>query len=155
MEIGAAELIEGMIDIYPNPTAAKAGGRYRLGQSFLGMNLSTEEMMRSLKNLEIDAKLVSEHSIELISPPHRTDINIKEDIAEEVVRIYGYEKIPSTLNSASSYVSPKNEWFAFKTRVRKILASLGGYEVLTYTFTAYDKIKAFDETTQKKMWLKS
>ncbi|MGI6349085.1 MAG: phenylalanine--tRNA ligase subunit beta [Eubacteriaceae bacterium] len=151
MEIGAAELIEGMIDIYPNPTAAK-----KLVvdtdwvNRFLGMNLLTEEMMRSLKSLEIDAKLVSEHSIELISPLHRTDINIKEDIAEEIVRIYGYEKIPSTLNSASSYVSPKNEGFAFKTRVRKILASLGGYEVLTYTFTAYDKIKAFDETTQKE-----
>ncbi len=146
MEIGAAELIEGVIDIYPNPVGVKKLTVDTAWiNSFLGMNLSVEEMVRSLKSLEMDVVLAKGDRLEIIPPLYRTDINIKEDIAEEVVRIYGYEKIPSTLNSASSYVSPKNERYAFKTRIRSLLASLGGYEVLTYTFTSYDKLKAFEE----------
>lgn len=151
MEIGAAELIEGMIDIYPDPQPVRSFSvDSHWINRFLGMNLSTEEMLRSLNSLEIGTKLSENGLIEVTPPPYRTDLNIKEDIAEEVIRIYGYEKIPSTLNSASSYVSAENEYFAFKTRMRNILASLGGYEVLTYTFTALEKIKTFDETTEEK-----
>ncbi|NMC55633.1 MAG: phenylalanine--tRNA ligase subunit beta, partial [Eubacteriaceae bacterium] len=88
--------------------------------------------------------------ITVISPSYRTDINIKEDIAEEIARIYGYEKMPSTLNNASSYVSPVNQYFKFKTEIKNIMASMGAFESLTYTFTSYDNIKKLNMGYKKE-----
>jgi phenylalanyl-tRNA synthetase beta chain len=97
-------------------------------------------MILSLKSLGMEYNEIND-IIEVTSPIYRTDINIKEDVAEEIVRIYGYEKIPSTLNNASIFVSPKNEKFELKTNIRYLFSSIGAFETLTYTFTSYQNIR--------------
>ncbi len=150
IQIGACELIEGIIDIYP---AAAKPVKITVDSSwvnrFLGMKIPLDDMLLSLKSLGIEYS-EKDGIINVISPMYRTDINIKEDVAEEIARIYGYEKIPSTLNNASSYVSPVNQYFKFKTEIKNIMASMGAFESLTYTFTSYDNIKKLNMGYKKE-----
>ncbi len=141
IDIGAAELIEGIIDIYPEPIMTKTiSVDSKWVNKFLGMNIPRKDMILSLKSLGMEYNEIND-IIEVTSPIYRTDINIKEDVAEEIVRIYGYEKIPSTLNNASIFVSPKNEKFELKTNIRYLFSSIGAFETLTYTFTSYQNIR--------------
>jgi phenylalanyl-tRNA synthetase beta chain len=149
INIEAAELIEGIIDIYPKPVMPKTiSVDSKWVNKFLGMNIPLKDMIRSLKSLGMTCDVINK-IIQVTSPVYRTDINIKEDIAEEIVRIYGYEKIPSTLNNASIFVSPKNEKFELKTNIRYLMASIGAYEALTYTFTSYQNIVKLNSELNK------
>jgi phenylalanyl-tRNA synthetase beta chain len=69
-------------------------------------------------------------------PRFRSDIEIKEDVAEEVARMYGYDKIPQTLMHASNFISEPNKDYEAKQAIKEILIGLGGFEVLTYAFTS-------------------
>lgn len=150
IQIGACELIEGIIDIYPYPAKpAKITVDAVWVNKFLGMEIPLADMLLSLKSLGIEYS-EKDGIITVVSPGYRTDINIKEDIAEEIARIYGYEKMPSTLNNASSYVSPVNQYFKFKTEIKNIMASMGAFESLTYTFTSYDNIKKLNMGYKKE-----
>lgn len=149
IKIDAAELIEGIIDIYPEPIMPKKiAVNSQWVNNFLGMDIPLKDMLRSLNSLGIDCSVMNE-TIEVISPKYRTDLNIKEDIAEEIVRIYGYEKIPSTLNNASVFVSPTNEKFELKTNIRYLMSSIGAFESLTYTFTSYQNISKLNPELKK------
>jgi len=143
VETGACELIEGIIDIYPGaemPVTITVDSKWV--NKFLGMQIPLCDMLKALKSLGIEYS-EKDGIIEVTSPLYRTDINIKEDVAEEIARIYGYDKMPSTLNNASSYVSPVNEYFKFKTDIKYIMASLGAFECLTFTFTSFETIKKY------------
>lgn len=149
IKIDAAELIEGIIDIYPEPIMPKKiAVNSQWVNNFLGMDIPLKDMLRSLNSLGIDCSVMNE-TIEVISPKYRTDLNIKEDIAEEIVRIYGYEKIPSTLNNASVFVSPTNEKFELKTNIRYLMSYIGAFESLTYTFTSYQNISKLNPELKK------
>ncbi len=66
-------------------------------------------------------------------PPHRLDLNIKEDLADEVARLYGYDQIPTRILKAE--VPIKRELiFDLTNQVRAKLASDGYSEVYSYTF---------------------
>ena len=72
--------------------------------------------------------------LNLTAPLWRTDIHIKEDIIEEVGRLLGYDNITPVLPLHGT--AEKNPNLALKTKVRDILASFGGNEVLTYSFVS-------------------
>ena len=62
--------------------------------ALLGTNLSSEQMLDYLANVEL---AYDEESNEIIAPTFRHDIFRTADIAEEVARFYGYDNIPTTL----------------------------------------------------------
>lgn len=62
----------------------------------LGMSLTTEEIKESLSKLGLKATAKGER-LEVSIPSRRDDLKIKEDITEEVARIYGYDALPSSL----------------------------------------------------------
>lgn len=75
---------------------------------FVGINLKDEEILRILELLEIDVEKKDNFYIAK-APTHRQDISIEEDIAEEVTRIYGYDKVPSQLPSLFKFVTENHE----------------------------------------------
>ena len=74
---------------------------------FLGISLTREEMVESLRPLEIAVV-----GNECIVPSYRADLEQKADIAEEVARMYGYNKIPTTAlrGSAEAIVTPEQDF---------------------------------------------
>jgi phenylalanyl-tRNA synthetase beta chain len=97
IKLGAGEVMEGTIDVYPDrliPHTMKVDSKWI--NNFLGTELKKEDMKNYLNRLDMSTE-VSEDSLIINVPTFRGDINIKEDIAEEVARIYGYANIPTTV----------------------------------------------------------
>ena len=104
---------------------------------FLDLSLSEEEMRAILSKLgcQFDGDLV-------IVPTYRPDLVHKADIAEEIARFYGYNKIPSTSirGGAQGKYSARQK---FDQTISRTMLAAGLSEIMTYSFVspkAYDKI---------------
>ena len=89
--------MEGTIDVYPGK---KEEGSITVDSKwinrFLGTDISKEDMKYYLDLIDLKTTIDNDNLVITI-PTFRVDIGIKEDIAEEVARIYGYDKIPTTI----------------------------------------------------------
>ena len=77
-------------------------------------------------------------------PSRRKDISIKEDLIEEVARIYGYDEIPSTLPVFEDVTSGSLTDRQYKTRtVKETLEGAGLDQAITYSLISKDHAKDF------------
>lgn len=136
--LGAGKVIGGMIDV---DHSDKTERRIPLSQDwinrFIGIDASREKMCEILTRLE--CKIDGD---DVIPPSFRADLEHKADIAEEVARFYGYDKIPSTAirGVADGQYTDKQK---LEHALHRLLQAQGLYEVSTYSFISpkyYDKI---------------
>jgi len=129
-EMGAGTVVPGMVDVYPAPQKQnKIKLDVKRVNDLLGTSLSKEEMIKILESLEI--KVQGE---ELTIPYFRQDIEGIADIAEEVLRIYGYDKLGSTLINAQSTAGGKNKRQDLEDRIKMLLVDNGYSEMYSYGF---------------------
>ncbi|MCI8520873.1 MAG: phenylalanine--tRNA ligase subunit beta, partial [Clostridia bacterium] len=140
-ELGCGENTSGMIDVMGNVTDMKTlPFRPEKINAFLGTNISTEQMVKYFDALEIKTYL---DKMTVTPPSFRPDLEGEADIAEEVARFCGYDKIPVTLLSGEATCGKKTNRQAAQDDINKILTALGMYEIYTYTFTSpsvFDKL---------------
>ncbi|MFD1676937.1 phenylalanine--tRNA ligase subunit beta [Alicyclobacillus fodiniaquatilis] len=95
---------------------------------------------------------VTAHSDEwtVTVPPRRPDLSLQADLAEEVARLYGYDKIPSTLPSGPMTAGGRTGIQKLVEQLRDALVASGLYEVRTYAFSAPEALAALQlpEETQ-------
>lgn len=108
--------------------------------SRLGSNLTVNEIKSILENVEFVVSIQGD-TLQITAPFWRMDIGIKEDIVEEVGRLYGYDKLPVVLPSRSIKPSKVNEQRQFKQTVRDKMVKAGANEVLTYSFVHGELMK--------------
>jgi len=77
------------------------------------------------------------------APPERTDIERFEDLAEEVVRIYGYDKLPAMPPSRALGPTSHDELVTIKSLIRQILPGAGLTEQYNYSFVSAKDLKSF------------
>ena len=129
-ELGAGEVVGGVIDEYPNKKRAKVlPFEPEKMNKFLGMEISEADMIEMLARLEFQVDGGHIHI-----PTFRADIEGMADIAEEVARIYGYEKIPTTLMRGEMVAGGKTPLQKLEDTVRTELSESGLYEIITYSF---------------------
>lgn len=130
-EMGAGDVLSGTIEVKGNDreTVVLPFEPEKIN-SFLGMNISPSEMTEILQTLEfkVDGDKVT-------VPSFRGDIESMADIAEEVARIYGYDKIPTTLMDTSVTCGGKNLPQKAEDKIKESLVSDGYDEIITYSFT--------------------
>lgn len=105
----------------------------------IGMDISTEEMEKILYSLDF----VVEGDKVTVPSFRRGDMRVKNDIAEEVLRIYGYDKIPTTVlrGTAKAVITPEQK---FRRNIINTLISQGYSEIITYSFYSprnFDKLR--------------
>ena len=148
-ELGCGEVMEGTIDVYPSK---KEEGHMTVSISwinkFLGTAIPGEDMKKYLDALDMKTT-VNGDTLEITVPTFRIDIDIKEDIAEEIARIYGYDKIPTTVFD----VVPHRENIHRNDRLREIvidtLISCGLNQSISYSFVSpkvFDKIRVSEDS---------
>ena len=135
--LGAGEVVSGIVDVNNSKTEPRKIPFIPENiNKFLGTDIDRDFMVKTLESLDfvVDGDIC-------IPPSYRGDIIGTADVAEEVARIYGYDKIPMTLLSGESVIGGKT--FSQKTedRIKDILVGAGGYEIMTYSFTS---AKTFD-----------
>ena len=132
--LGCGEVIDDVYDCYPNPkpqTVVQTSVK-RINNR-IGMNISGEEMVRILTSLHMDAKLDGD-KLTVVAPEYREDIEVEEDISEEVLRIYGYEHIQSTLLRGETAPGTRNANMLLSDKVSRILVGMGLYEIRNFSF---------------------
>ena len=97
--------------------------------NLLGLNISRDEIVNIFKRLSFDVSS-DDNNLKVLVPSRRGDITIKEDLIEEVARIYGIDKIVGTLPSLKIKKGSYNKIFR---GIREMLSSLGFNETLSYT----------------------
>lgn len=137
--LGAGEPVEGVIDVDSSshtPTRVTLEADWI--NEFLGITVSREQMVKTLESLGF-----SMDGDEVIVPSWRGDVLHKADIAEEVARFYGYNKIPSTAIQGGVYGVITPEQKLERLAVSTLLAQ-GMSEICSYTFVSpkvFDKIR--------------
>ncbi len=150
-ELGAGEVVGGMIDVYPQKNVEK---RIKFEpdkiNKLLGIDISAEEMLGYLKKIEL---VYNEETNELIIPTFRQDLECGADIAEEVARFYGYANIPTTLPSGEDTTGK----LSFKMRIegvaRDIAEFCGFSQGMTYSFESpkvFDKLLLPEDSPLRK-----
>ena len=135
----AGKAVEGKIDVYPTkqkktviPWSAE-----RIND-LLGIQASKQEMIDIFTKLEIQVE-----GDTAIPPYFRQDIEQEADLAEEVLRFYGYDTLPSTLIEAESTLGSKNKQQKIVDTIQEVLVNSGFSEIYTYGFySAKDMKKA-------------
>ncbi len=136
------EAAAGIIDVFPAsdaPVAAVPLTVNRLRQ-VLGMDLDIARAESVLGSLGIATRRTGPDRLEADPPYWRSDIAIEEDLIEEVVRIIGYDEVPtSMLSSAIPYHQP-NLMTTLKDALRDALASAGMQETISYPLVSPDDL---------------
>jgi phenylalanyl-tRNA synthetase beta chain len=151
---------EEIVDIYPNRQKTKtlSFSSDKISK-ILGVNISEKEIEdvlkrynfehRPLPNLPLTKGEEKEGGFEIIIPPTRLDLEIEEDMAEEIGRILGYDKIKEKLPEINW--KPKiNETYAKISWARNKLLNEGYSEVMTYTFCNKGELEVLASASDKK-----
>ena len=138
--LGAGDVVDGMIDVYPTKKEQTVlpftPDRYN---EFLGMNIPHEHMIDTLTKLGCrleDGKIYV--------PSFRADLGCMNDIAEEVCRIYGYDKIETSYMNAETTLGGRTKKQLFEVDFEKALVGMGTSQIHTFSFISpkfYDKIR--------------
>ena len=150
-ELGAGEVVGGVVDVYPNPVTRKRisfePDKYN---ALLGTNVSREEMLQYFERLEVE---YDKDNNELIIPTFRQDLNRDADMAEEVARFFGYDNIPTTLPKGETTMGK----VSFEQRIQDVAGEIAQFcgfsEAMTYSFESpkvFDKLKLEPDSPYRK-----
>ena len=138
-QLGAGEVVDGVIDVdHSDPAPVRLPFELEQMNGLLGLNLSAAEQQACLEKLGFAVE-----NGEVIVPSFRTDIARMCDLAEEVARMYGYDKIPTTLYAGEMVqgeFTPKQQ----AERAASLICREAGFdEAMTHSFISpkfYDMI---------------
>lgn len=138
-EIGAGEVVGGVVDVYP----VKEGDReveFDLDacNRLLGTNISLDEAREYFDRLCIK---INDDLKSVVVPYFRQDLLRNADLAEELARFFGYDKIPTTLPSGESTAGGETFSMEIEGKARELAEQFGFCEGMTFSF---ESPKVFD-----------
>ncbi len=148
VEYGCTDF-EDVVDVYnAKPEPRKLSFRVSKISKILGLNVSVEEVEDILKRYNF-TYTNSGDSFEIDVPTMRLDLQIEEDMAEEIGRVLGYDKVVPSIPSIS--FKPKiNETYTKIQKAREYLLSQGYSEVMTYSFANKGEVEVLASASDKK-----
>jgi phenylalanyl-tRNA synthetase beta chain len=120
----------------------------------LGLELSADEMKQLLENVEFQVD-VTGNELTVKAPFWRTDIELREDIVEEVGRLYGYDHLPLMLPKRDLTPTRRDPLLDLKATIRDQLSKAGANEVLTYSFVHGDLLEKAGQDKQQAFQISS
>ncbi len=150
-ELGAGTVIGGCVDVYPKKreeeTVAYDVNRIN---ALLGTEIGEDEMVEYFEMVDLpvdrDKKLVH-------VPTWRQDVHCLADLAEEVARFYGYDRIPATLPSGEATTGKLSYRTVIQNIARNVVEQAGFSEGMTYSFESpkvFDKLRIPEDSDVRK-----
>jgi phenylalanyl-tRNA synthetase beta chain len=142
VQLGGGEAARGIVDVYPGkrepePVLLSTSEVKRL----LGLELNLSEIIAVLTSLGFDYKTSDSDKVLVTAPYWRSDIRLSVDLVEEVARITGYDRIPTTMLSQSIPRQNPAPMTALKRKIRQCLTGYGFQELVTYSMTGLEMLK--------------
>ncbi|MCF0123937.1 MAG: phenylalanine--tRNA ligase subunit beta, partial [Ruminiclostridium sp.] len=147
--LGAGEVLDGVIDILnyvPQPKTLKL--RPEKINALLGTDIDTPEMCRILTDLGFGVD-----GDDITVPSWRGDVEHYSDLAEEVARFFGYNRIPTTAMRGMTTQGGYSKEQLLERSLGSVCRSMGYDEIITYSFispTYYDKIRLPEDDPLRK-----
>lgn len=116
---------------------------YHSVEKLLGFEITKKEIETIFSNLYFDFKLKDDIYYVNV-PTRRNDISIKEDLIEEILRIYGFDELPSSLPFNSTNKGFYSETQQKRRSIREYLINNGIYETLTYNLCGKNDVEMFN-----------
>ena len=121
--------------------------------NYLGITLSTEEIVAILEGLSFRVEVTGENLVVKV-PTRRPDISIKQDLVEEVIRIYGYDNLASTLPKFSKTTKGGLTYSQRMVRdLRAVYASLGFNDTINYSLVSEEEATGYTLENHHKVRL--
>ena len=154
--LGAGEVVDGVIDVLnyvPQPRVIRMDPE-RVN-ALLGTDIPPVDMYQYLERVNIvtEKKDFPNGPADVIVPSWRGDVEGIADLAEEVARFYGYNKIPTTLMRGQTTLGSFTPEQKLENRLGELCRACGYSEIITYSFispTYYDKIRWPEDYAARK-----
>ncbi|HTI14501.1 MAG TPA: phenylalanine--tRNA ligase subunit beta [Dictyobacter sp.] len=159
VEFAGGVVHPGVVDVYPQPVQI-----HQLEFSIddvewlTSMKLSQQEVADALIALNFSVELRSDEKTMLVTvPTYRADIDEEADLVEEVIRLIGYDRIPSTIPVGPLPEVNLSKWFNREQEIRSLLVGAGLNEIVTYTLTSRARMlqllpRADEESAHALTW---
>ena len=136
-ELAGGKPAKGILDEYPVKTEPRKIELSMAGtKRVLGMEYEIDEVERVLISLGFECER-TEGSVLLVTAPYwRTDIGQPVDLMEEIARVTGYDKIPTTPLSCPLPELQRQSFLPFREKARDIMTTCGFQEVITYSLVS-------------------
>ncbi len=133
-ELEAGEIVDGVLDVNNGlPAERELIVSVQKINALLGLAIPAEKMVSILNSLHIPTTLEGD-TLNCKIPSFRDDIEYMADIAEEVMRIYGYDHIVGTPINAAVLRGTLTKERAVDDSLKSLLTANGMYEIATYSF---------------------
>ncbi len=138
--LGAGDVVDGIVDVYPAPAEKVilpfTPAKYN---EFLGMDIPVAHMENTLRGLGCELK-----DGMIYVPTFRADLACMNDIAEEVCRVFGYDKIESSAMNAETTLGGRTPKQLFECNTESAMVGMGASQIHTFSFISpkyYDKVR--------------
>ena len=139
-ELGAGEVVGGAVDIYPvKREGVKLPFEPDKYNKLLGTDIPAEDMIGYFTKIDLGYDKAAN---EILVPSWRQDLLCDADMAEEVARFYGYDKIGTSLPSGESTAGGKSFKLRMEEKAREVAEFCGFSQAMTYSF---ESPKVFDK----------
>lgn len=149
-QLAGGRVAQGVIDVFPDPgiagrTVPISTGRLK---KVLGMEIAIERVEEVLRSLGFESQRLDSGRLQVGVPYWRNDISVEDDLVEEVVRITGYDVVPTTMLSTPVPYGQSTPMTALVSAVKDSLAAAGMQEVITYPLVSQEDLRRVDLTGQ-------
>lgn len=150
-ELGVGEVVGGAVDIYPvKREGVKIPFEPDKYNKLLGTDIPAEDMIGYFTKIDLG---YDEAANEILVPSWRQDLLCDADMAEEVARFYGYDKIGTSLPSGESTAGGKSFKLRMEEKAREIAEFCGFSQAMTYSFESpkvFDKLLIPEDSKWRK-----
>jgi len=162
-QLAGAKVYAGAVDVYPRPVAPwSVTCRPARVRRLLGADIGDEQIRGYLVALGFGverAQQDGETAFRVTVPTYRRDVQREADLVEEVARLYGYDRVPTTVPGNVREPGGQQRPLPFLDKVRDILTSFGLHECITYSFidpASFDKLQlAADDPRRRAVPLRN
>lgn len=136
-ELAAGQISSPIIDFYPSPIAPiEISLSYEYINRLIGVNIPEQEIKTILKALEMTIRHEAKGGITVAIPTNKSDVTRPADLVEEILRIYGFNKVPIPPNIDTAInVAPKPEAHTLRNRIGDMLAAQGFHEMMAVSLS--------------------
>ncbi len=143
-QLGQGSVRTGMVDVFPKPITVKTVTlRFAQVERLLGMALSEKRCVEILAALGFEKVAGTATEAQFRVPLHRNDVTIEADLIEELVRIHGYDTVPTVLPPGPKTLFPEEPVAVTQRLIRQALSACGMDEVINYSFVSQAEVDAF------------
>lgn len=132
-----------LYDFYPTPYSPKSIFiDLNWLNRFVGIDFDKKKVINILTGLGFESNEKQEGVLECLIPSWRyPDINIKEDLAEEIARVYGYFRLPSVLPNVHLPAEAQSTLLTTELKIKKYLSHIGFHEIFNSSLVSADLIE--------------